>query len=336
MNREMNINAREMAWSIKMFAFFTIVSFAGSIAIYLILINFAQHQALDLAITTTTQRATAKVEVGARYTSEFWSILFFNSVALVIAAAGTGPFLYIHSVIYKEIRLRTQHPLYARLSSDAERLMTSSFKRNQNLIIKLKPELAHILPDSDDLKKKELDPISELCGYSKYDYRMFAATVPYLVPLLVLLANGVLLGMLLAYFTFNTVLAGYQVAGLFGMGIGLIYGLSYFTVSLIPHGIIEIPALLIATCIGYHFATIHSSAVIKEDLFLGEDLGSIGRDVKRINQISREVLSHSCFWNTTAMTLAMLIFAAYIETRITPSIINITLQYMNSTLLSLL
>jgi len=112
----MRIGWQEMIWSAKVFASFATIAFVASMVTYLFMIIFSQPQALNEAIVATAQTATAKVELGARYTDPLWAVFIFNSIAAFTASAGTGLFLCIHRVLYEEMVLRLRHPMYASLS----------------------------------------------------------------------------------------------------------------------------------------------------------------------------------------------------------------------------
>ena len=109
----------------------------------------------------------------------------------------------------------------------------------------------------------------DLCVYTKNDYHMFAYILPYTIPVLILLVNGFLFGILLAFFVFNGAMSRYDIMGLQGMVIGVFYTFSFFVFSILPHGIIELPVLFLAASVGYKFAYVQSNAVADDGFFFG-------------------------------------------------------------------
>ena len=78
---------------------------------------------------------------------------------------------------------------------------------------------------------KELNSMWQYCGYGKTDYHKFAYILPYTVPAMIILVNGFLIGILLAFFTFNGAMTGYQIFGIKGITIGIFYNVVYFAVA---------------------------------------------------------------------------------------------------------
>ncbi|MDW7731823.1 MAG: stage II sporulation protein M [Methanolobus sp.] len=154
----------------------------------------------------------------------------------------------------------------------------------------------------------------EYCGYGKDDYRMFAYMLPYTVPVMILVVNGFLMGILLAFFIFNGAMTGYQLFGERGITVGLLYNTAYFFISIMPHGIIEIPAILLAAAVGRRFAYIQSHEIIHKELFLGDSIESLKNDVSTVMDTVRQYLNSRYLWKMFAIMVLMLFVAAYIET----------------------
>ncbi|MCD4703826.1 MAG: stage II sporulation protein M [Methanosarcinaceae archaeon] len=341
----LRIGWQEMNWSVKVFASFAAIAFVGSMVTYLLMTIFSQPQVLNEAIVTTAQTATAKVELGARYTDPLWAVFIFNSIAAFTASAGTGLFLCIHRVLYEEMVLRLRHPVYANVSCRIERLFSPLYRLMRRVALVFKPELSKYQDESpheyqseclDVSPKPEKDEeaacptsIWNVCGYTRNDYRTFASIIPYTVPVLVMMANGSLVGILLAFFTFNGGLSGFQIAGVAGIPTGLFYNLAYFLISLLPHGIIEFPVLFLVTALGYRFARTQSDIVLREGLFLGESVDHIRKDGMRISTITKSYLRSAYLWKILGLAIALLFLAAYIEMRLTPHIVEIVMGYVD-------
>jgi uncharacterized membrane protein SpoIIM required for sporulation len=182
----------------------------------------------------------------------------------------------------------------------------------------LDPDMLEIKSENNE----KVDTIWQYCGYGKYEYRMFSYMLPYTVPLLILLVNGTIMGILLAYFTFNGALTGFELFGEKGIVLGLFYNVVYFFISIIPHGIIEIPALLVAAAVGYHFAHIQAQDVIKNKLFTEDEIESLLKDTEYIFETTKEYLFLSYTWKMAALIVLTLLLAAYIETYVTLGIVD--------------
>ncbi|MDF1533208.1 MAG: stage II sporulation protein M [Methanosarcinaceae archaeon] len=151
---------------------------------------------------------------------------------------------------------------------------------------------------------------------------MFAYFLSYIVPVLMLIINGIILGIMLAFFVFNGAMSGYESMGMHGMVIGLFYTISYFVFSILPHGIIELPILFLAASLGYRFAHVQSEAIAKENFFMGDDIESINRDVSRINSMTSEYLKSRYLWTVFGIAVILLLIAAYIEIYVTPVVLE--------------
>ncbi|MEA1985771.1 MAG: stage II sporulation protein M [Euryarchaeota archaeon] len=331
-SRLLHIGWQEMIWSAKVFASFATIAFVVSMVTYLFMIIFSQPQALNEAIVTTAQTATAKVELGARYTDPLWAVFIFNTIAAFTASAGTGLFLCIHRVLYEEMVVRLRYPMYASLSCRVERLFSPLYRLMRRMALRFKPELSEYQDGGPEPEKDEdtsQASIWDVCGYTRNDYRTFASIIPYTIPVLVLMANGSLVGILLAFFTFNGGLSGFQIAGVAGIPAGLFYSLAYFMISLLPHGIIEFPALFLVTALGYRFACTQSDIVMREGLFLGESVDNIKKDVMRTNTITKSYLRSAYLWKMLGLAIMLLFVAAYIEMRLTPHIVEVGMGYVD-------
>lgn len=310
----------EFFWSARLFVASATLACLLGIAVYLIMVIFAEPEPVSSAITATAAAATAKVEVGARYISPMWSIFVFNTIAVFTASFGTGLFSYVHNALCSELRLRSKYRIYAAVSIRIDQVFTVFYKLIRRVATLCNPRFSRF--------EKQLHPSETpssvwcLCGYTKDDYRMFACILPYTVPVLVLVVNGMLTGILLAFFVFNGALEGYGILGLKGIAVGVFYTLSYFVVSILPHGIIELPVLFFAAAIGYRFAFVQSDAVLNDVLFDGDDIESVNRDVSRINSLAGKYFRSRFLWAVFAMAVMLLLVAAYIEVYVTPQVVE--------------
>ena len=320
------IGITEFLWSVKLFAASAIVACMFSIAVYVVMTIFAEPEPVSTAIAATASAAMAKVEVGARYISPMWSIFVFNIIAIFTASFGTGFFSYIHNIFSGEFSFRSKHRIYAAISIKIDKLFTVFYRHIRRTASIFDPGFSKInienKTDENTHQDDETSSVWDFCGYTRDDYRMFAYILPYTVPVLILVINGMLLGVLLAFFIFNGAMSGYEIMGLQGIAIGVFYTLSYFVFSILPHGIIELPVLFLAASLGYRFAYVQSKAVVDNSFFLSDDMKSINRDVSRINSITTMYLRSRYLWSVFGVAVGLLLIAAYIEIYVTPEIVE--------------
>jgi uncharacterized membrane protein SpoIIM required for sporulation len=312
------INRKDLLWSAKTFAASLLVALVFSMILYSFTMTLSEPAPVNDAITSTASAATAKVVVTAEYISPMWAIFIFNSLAVFSASVGAGLFLLIHPLLVRDIEMRKGSKVYTFISISFERLLMPLNRLLQKVVSSRDPDFASMHKTG----QKEEGTIWQYCGYGKDDYRMLAYMLPYIVPVMILVVNGFLMGILLAFFVFNGALTGFQLFGEDGIIIGMLYNVAYFVISIVPHGIIEIPAILLAAAVGRRFAYIQSHEIMNKGLFLGDSIESLKKDVSRVIGTVREYLNSRYLWKMFGLMVVMLLIAAYIETYVTLEIIE--------------
>jgi len=316
-NQYFSIRHKDLLWSARTFILSVLAAFVFSMLLYTFMFIAAEPAPVNEAIVSTASAATAKVVVTAEYISPLWAIFIFNSIAALSASAGTGLFLLIHPLLISDIRLRPGHRIYASFSIAFERMLMPANRMLQRLAHYLDADFPYTT--ANDTAK---DGFWKYCGYSREDYRMLAYMLPYTIPFLILIVNGALMGILLAFFIFNGLMTGFEMFGIEGMHVGVLYNLTYFIISIVPHGIIEIPALLLAASLGYRFARVESHEIIQKGLFLGNSFESMKLDVATVLDTAKGYIFSGYVWKVFAVTVLMLLFAAYIEAYVTLGIVE--------------
>jgi uncharacterized membrane protein SpoIIM required for sporulation len=312
-----SIRQRDILWSAKTFILSVLTGFTFSISLYTLMLIVAEPAPVSEAIASTASAATAKVVITAAYISPLWSIFIFNTIAAFTASVGTGLFMLIHPLLIADIQLRSDHRIYASFSIAFERMLMPANRLLQRLAHHMDDSFPYITPN--DTAK---DGVWKYCGYGREDYRMIAYMLPYTIPFLILIVNGALMGILLAFFIFNGLMTGFEMFGIEGMPVGVLYNLTYFIISIAPHGIIEIPALLLAASLGYRFARVQSHEIIQKGLFLGNSSESMKLDVANVLDSVKGYIFSGYVWKVFAITVLMLLFAAYIEAYVTLGIVD--------------
>ncbi|MDI3485863.1 MAG: hypothetical protein PWQ51_547 [Methanolobus sp.] len=317
-----SIGAKDIVWTCKVFLLSVFFAFILAIVAYTLTFLTPEpepaSEVVSEVIMSTASAATSKVAVTSVYINPMWAIFFFNSLAACCAIIGTGLFMMVHKLLIGDIAMRPKNRYYAGLSILMEKTMMPLYKVLMRIASALDPDMLEIKSENNE----KVDTIWQYCGYGKYEYRMFSYMLPYTVPLLILLVNGTIMGILLAYFTFNGALTGFELFGEKGIVLGLFYNVVYFFISIIPHGIIEIPALLVAAAVGYHFAHIQAQDVIKNKLFTEDEIESLLKDTEYIFETTKEYLFLSYTWKMAALIVLTLLLAAYIETYVTLGIVD--------------
>ncbi|MEZ5334277.1 MAG: stage II sporulation protein M [Methanolobus sp.] len=320
------IRTKDVFWTTKVFVLAATCAFILGIITYILTLTFAEPEPVSQAIMSTASAATAKVEVTANYISPMWAIFIFNSIAALSAVIGTGLFMAVHHMLIGDIAMRPEHPFYTRFSVTFEKMMMPAYSLLIRITTLLDRDFSLIEISGDE---KE-NTIWKYCGYGKDEYRMFSYILPYTVPLLILIVNGFLMGILLSFFTFTGAMVGYELFGIKGIIIGLMYNMVYFFISIIPHGIIEIPAILVAAALGYRFAYIQAHAVIEKNLFNTGDISILKSDAAKVFASTRDFLRSSHTWKMIMLIVLTLLIAAYIETYVTLGIVDRVMQFLDT------
>lgn len=318
------IDHRDLMWSAKTFVLSVLTAFVISMLLYTLMLIISEPAPVDNAIVSTASAATAKVTVAAEYINPMWAIFTFNSIAALMASLGTALFMFIHPLLISDIRMRPDHGRYASVSIGFEKMLVPGNRLLQKLAHRMDADFPYT--DADTPK----EGLWEYCGYSREDYRMLAYMLPFTIPFLIMIVNGLLVGILLAFFIFNGSLTGFDMFGPKGIFIGVFYNLTYFIISILPHGIIEIPALLLAAALGYRFARIQSSDIVYKGLFLGNSYEELKADVAFVVDTVKGYILSGYQWRVSAVMLLMLLFAAYVETYVTLRIVERVMLELDS------
>ncbi|MBP2029925.1 putative membrane protein SpoIIM required for sporulation [Methanohalophilus levihalophilus] len=315
-------------WSARLFLLSAILAFAVAILVYAAVIFFSQTPApINQAVSGTTNSALAKVEVGARYVGLTASIFVFNSIAAFTGSAGAALIVFVHRMLLSDLDLRKKYPIYGKLSKKTE----SWGRPFSGLFRRLFPS-TYASFSNDEVHKSE-DSIWNYYGYDRGQYRMFASMLPYAPPFLVSVANGVLAGILLAFMAVNGSVEGMNIFGNTGIFTGALAGIAYFMAFIIPHGIIEIPALFLSAGLGYVFASRQATVVKNELLFSGNYVDDLKKDISKTEKCASKFLKSAYFRKAIFACVCLLLIASYIETEITPeigaAIFEFVLDYLN-------
>ncbi|MDK2826800.1 MAG: hypothetical protein PWQ44_1980 [Methanolobus sp.] len=313
-----NIGTKDIVWTCRVFILSVFCAFILAIIAYILTFVFAEPEPVSEVIMSTASAATSKVEVTSNYINPMWAIFFFNGLAACCAVIGTGLFMIVHKLLIGDIAMRPRNRHYASLSILMEKTMMPVYRLLIGIASALDPDMSQIKNENNE----KADTIWQYCGYGKYEYRMFSYMLPYTVPLMILIVNGMLMGILLAFFTFNGAITGFELFRTKGILLGVFYNVVYFFISIIPHGIIEIPTILVAAAIGYHFAYIQAHDVIKNKLFTGDDIESLLTDSRYIFETTKEYLLSAYMWKMVVLIIVALLIAAYIETYVTLGIVD--------------
>ncbi len=341
---QFKIKRKDVIWSVKLFTLFTILAFVFSISVYVVAFFFSQPESVSAvlistaqaatsevdvvneAIISTSEAATSKVDFGARYIGPLYSVFFFNIIAIFVTSIGAGAITYSHRIVFKELLLRSQHPFYSKISCNMEKLSSPFFSFVQKVALHIYPDIKKY--DVDE-KNDSSNSIWKHCGYTGEDYRAIASVLPLIFPVMTLFLNGLIAGTILAFFVFNGILWGIQTAGFAGIVLGADFAFIYYLASILPHGIIELPAIFIATSIAYRFARVHSEEIIKGHLFEAEKEEDLKEDIRIIENITRAYLRSRYLYKIFSIAIFMLLVAAYIEIRLTPTIAGYVIDLMD-------
>lgn len=309
-NNELKRNFRQAA---RIFLLSTVIAFAVALLAYAVVILFSEPEPVNETISGTTNGALAKVEMGARYVGLTASIFLFNSIAALTGSAGAALVVFIHRMLLSDLALRQKHDTYTAVSRKIEEIGQFLFRGIEWVF----PAAFAGFPEEPESQR---DSVWNYYGYDRRHYRIFASALPWAPPFLVCAANGAILGLLLAFVVANGADGGMELYGTGGLITGALAGLVYFAAFIVPHGIIEIPALLLAAALGYGFAVRHSALVQRELLFAGDSAGDLDMDIRKSGECAFAWLKSPGFRKWMLVCICMLFVAACVETLITPGL----------------
>ncbi len=322
-NKEENdfhIAWHEIRWSSKIFILSMLIAWMTSMLFYFLSLVTVSPEPVNDAITSTAAMAMKKVDSAAEHLDLMWAIFLFNSLAVITTSVGSGLLPFVQNVSIAELKMRAHHQRYMVFSVKAEQLFQLVSTLIKDSAERLNPGIA-ILRAQDNSETKS--SIWERAKYSKEHFRLLAYVIPYLIPVIALTLNGMLLGSMFSFFIFNGALPFYNLIGPLGIVLGILYSVIYFLAFILPHGIIELPVIIVAGALGYRFASIYSDKIVKDRLLSGDEAESLEKDISYLNSIATEYIRSRYLWTMVGMMLILLLIAAYIETNITP---NVALQ----------
>lgn len=345
------IKREDLIWSVKLFILFALLAFVFSISVYTVAYFFSQPEvtsgvviptakaatseidAVNDAIVSTSEAATYKVDFGARYIGPIYSVFVFNTIAIFVTSIGTAVITYSHRFTFREIMFRSRHPFYCRIISVLDKPSPIVLSFIRKTAARLYPEMRQY---QNVEKRGGTDSIWNNCNYNGKDYRAVASMLPLIFPVLTLLLNGIIAGIVLALFLFNGILWGSQTAGAAGVLLGADFAFVYYLASISPHGIIELPAIFIATSLAYRFSRAYSEEIIIGRLFEADNYEDIKKDIKRIESFTGNYLRSRYMWKIFSFMILMLLVAAYIEIQLTPLISGYVFNMMGLLTMDLL
>ncbi|WP_164999304.1 stage II sporulation protein M [Methanohalophilus profundi] len=316
-------------WCLKIFTYSAILTALLALASYAIMTMLAEPVTINETIDRAASAATSKVQRGAVYVGITWSVFLFNSLAALTASAGTALFVYLNRYLLKDITSRRQHHNYAKISIAMERGLYPIYR------VLEWPAERFFGFRSINTQTAE-NSVWNYTGYSRYHFQLLTAIVPFSVPLLVAAANGAILGMLFAFHLFNGAFSGYHLAGINGIVGGVVYNVTFFISAILPHGIIEIPVILVSTSIGYVIADSNCRLVRDKHLFVSDNIADLEADIATEERNTGTILFSPLFWKIYLLFVLLLLITAFIETEVTPDIITRALSIVEPFVSSLL
>ncbi|WP_370573328.1 stage II sporulation protein M [Methanomethylovorans sp.] len=314
---DFHIGWQEILWSSKLFTMAVFISWTISMLFYFLSLAAASPESVNTAIISGTSMAMEKVDLAAEHLNLMWSIFFFNSLAVVTTSVGTGLLPYIQKVSIAELKLRARNQKYTTYSVKVEKLFQLLNSRIKDSAQKMDPGIAKLR--SQDNSEIE-GSIWKCAKYNKEHFRLLAYVIPHIIPIITLTLNGMLLGIMLSFFIFNGTLSSYDLMGAQSIVPGILFSVSYFLAFILPHGIIEIPVIIMAAALGYRFARVYSDKILEDKLLSGNEAESLEHDISYMNGIAKEYIRSSYLWTMVSMMLILLLAAAYIEADITPGV----------------
>lgn len=248
-----------------------------------------------------------------------WSAIFILNTVVAVFASLAGALLILTLPLeVADIRYRHAHPTYNRFAKQLD-----SF--GYQLLWK---HLITIFLRFDKFAKQNQAKTSyqsprgfwKMIGYSGSDFQNMFYILPFLIPALTSIVNGVVFGMVLTVTIVTGAFEGFLVAGGSGFVIGVAQQSLHFLAFTMPHGVIELLAIFSAIAIGYSFASKCTQDLVSQRLLIDHRLEVFERNINYLVTLAKQFLKSKALISALLLIICLLLFAAYIEVYITPEI----------------
>jgi uncharacterized membrane protein SpoIIM required for sporulation len=249
-----------------------------------------------------------------------WSAIFILNTVVAVFASLAGALLILTLPLeVTDIRYRHAHPTYSRF---AKQLDSFGFKLLWRHLIKIFQRFDKKFAKQNQAKTSYQSPRGfwNMIGYSGSDFQNMFYILPFLIPALTSIVNGVVFGMVLTVTIVTGAFEGFLVAGGSGFVIGVAQQSLHFLAFTMPHGVLELSVIFSAIAIGYSFAYQCTQDLVSQRLLIDHRLEVFESNINYLVILAKQFLKSKALISALLLIICLLLFAAYIEVYITPEI----------------
>jgi hypothetical protein len=179
------------------------------------------------------------------------AIFILNTIIAVFASLAGALLIFTLPLEATDIRYRQAHPTYARFFKQLDNYGYRLLWKN---LIKIFQRF-DVFVEQYQTDTSYHPPLGfwKLVGYSGSEFQKIFCILPFLIPALMSIVNGVVSGMVLPVTIIQGAYDGFLIAGGSGFLNGITQQSLHFLAFTMPHGVFELSAIFSAIALGYSF-----------------------------------------------------------------------------------
>ena len=314
------VKREEFVWALKLF----VKSIGLTLGLWLFLFVlstwvFSDPEPLASATIDVVSLVMGRVGLLEEKVGLWMAIFALNTVVTVVASTASALLLLTLPFEVKDLKYRMAHPTYEKIAKIMDKVgITLLWNPLFHIFKRFNSSFAEIY--RSEPPRNQFQGCWRFCGYSGTGFRNIYYIIPYLIPALIAIVNGIIIGMVLAVNIFLGAYDGFLIAGLRGLTVGVLLNFLYFLSVILPHGVIEVFAVLTAIAFGQGFASRYSNTILEQKLLMDHRLEELEKHVKYLVALTKQFLTSKTVLIPLTLVICLLCIASYIEVYITPNI----------------
>jgi hypothetical protein len=315
----MGLKRKEFSWALKLFMISIGLTFVLWLGLF-VLSTLVFHSPEPVASTTVgvISLVMERVVMLEGRMGLWMAIFVLNTFATVVASMSSALLLLILPLQVNDIKSRMTHQRYEKIAKIIDKLIYALWK--PFLLIFKRLDRGFAKSYKEDPPSSQFHGFWRYCGYSGIGFRNIFYVFPFVIPALTAIINGIIIGMVLAVNIFMGAYDGFLAAGLHGFTVGALLNFLYFLSVIMPHGIIELLAVLMAIALGQSFASMYSQEISEHGLLLAHRLEEFENELTYLVTLTKQFLKSRRILKALTVIICLLFLSAYIEVHITPNI----------------
>jgi len=322
------INRKAVIWTVKLFTKSALLTSGIWLGLFtLSIIVLGSPEPVSVATMDVVAIMLQRVVFMEEQVGLWMAIFILNTIVAVFASIAGALLILTLPFEATDIRYRYTHPTYARASKQLDRYgywllwknLITLFQRFDTFAKQYKTNTSQNTPLG----------FWKLIGYSRSDFQRMFYILPFLIPALTAIVNGIVFGMVLTV----TIIQGAYEGFLIGGGTGFMNGIAqqslHFLAFTMPHGVLELSVIFSAIALGHSFADQFTRELISQRLLIDHRIEVFEKNISYLVTFSKQFLISKTMLFTLLLFSCVLFVAAYIEVYITPVIAEsvVTISY---------